>query len=51
MKQLPIIRIEGIEYFIDERLQEIREVNNPHNSEHVSIEVLEYWKTHNVTEL
>ena len=33
MRQLPIIKIGQTRYFIDSRLNELREVNNPYNRE------------------
>lgn len=48
---LPKIRIDGIEYFIDVRLSEIREVNNPHNAQRESRELLNFWVAHGITEL
>ncbi len=45
---LPIIKIAGKNYFIDKRLSQIREVNNPHNYEPVSLELINYWIDHNV---
>jgi len=29
-RRLPIVRLDGVDYFIDERLQELRAVWNPH---------------------
>lgn len=31
VRQLPIVKIEDKEYFVDERLQEYRQTDNPHN--------------------
>ena len=33
MRQLPIVKIGDILYFVDAKLNELREVNNPHNIE------------------
>ena len=43
MDQLPRLRMDGKEYFIDARLKEIRNVQNPLDSESVSYSVIEYW--------
>jgi hypothetical protein len=31
VRQLPIVQIEGKEFFVDERLKEYRQTNDPHN--------------------
>ena len=43
MNTLPIIRMGRKVYFIDRRLQEIRNVTNPFDSQKVSLEVIVYW--------
>lgn len=51
IKHLPTIQIGEKHFFIDERLNEIREVNNPHNYEPVSKEITDYWLTHNIRKI
>jgi len=29
-RRLPVVRISGVEYFLDMRLRQLRQVNNPH---------------------
>ena len=48
MKELPTIIIDGIKYFIDRRLNEIRNVNNPYDWDRVSPELIEYWIEHKI---
>lgn len=43
MKKLPIIQIGKTKYYIDQRLSQIREVDNPNNYENVSAELIFYW--------
>ena len=43
--------MDGKTYYIDKKLSEIRNVNNPSDAESVSIEVIEYWEKNNVKEL
>jgi hypothetical protein len=31
VKQLPIVEQDGKKYFLDERLRELRNINNPHD--------------------
>jgi len=45
---LPIIKIAGKNYFIDKRLSQVREVNNPHNYKDVSSKLINYWIDHKV---
>ena len=46
MKRLAIIKLGRKHYFIDERLGEIRNVRNPHDSESVPRELIDFWKEH-----
>jgi len=39
------LRMDGKEYFIDERLSQIRNVDNPHDYEEVSPELIHFWNT------
>jgi len=39
------LRMDGKEYFIDERLSQIRNVNDPHDYEDVSPELIHFWNT------
>ena len=41
--KLKILKMDGKEYFIDERLHEIRNVKNPYDSEPVSQSLIEFW--------
>lgn len=50
-RRLRIIKIDGVDYFVDKRLSEIREIGNPHNRETVSPEVINYWIAHDITEI
>ena len=43
MRQLKTIIIDDKEYFIDERLCQIRQVDNPHHFEDVSPELIDFW--------
>mgnify|MGYP006267111007 CR=1 FL=1 len=43
-KALPTITIGKKTYFVDERLDEIRNVKNPHDAESVSPEIIHIWK-------
>lgn len=40
------LRMDGKEYFIDERLSQIRNVDNPHDYEDVSPELIHFWNDH-----
>jgi len=51
VRRLKTIRMNDKEYFIDERLSEIRNVRDPFDVESVSREVLEYWKDNDITEV
>ena len=51
MKELPTITIENKEYFIDERLSQIREISNPHNYDNVSPELIYYWLAHRIKKI
>jgi hypothetical protein len=44
-RQLPIIHIDGTDYFVDERLNEIRNVKNPHDREKLEGSADFYIKT------
>jgi len=48
---LPIIKIDSKEYYVDERLSEIRNVNNPHDRDFVDPEIIGFWKRCNIKEL
>lgn len=48
---LPIINIEGRNWYIDKRLSQIRAVDNPHEYEDVSPEVISYWIDHGINKL
>jgi len=37
------LRMDGKEYFIDERLSQIRNVDDPHDYEDVSPELIHFW--------
>ena len=39
------LKMDGKEYFIDERLSQIRNVDNPHDYEDVSPELIHFWNT------
>ena len=41
--RLPKIIIDGVVYYIDQRLSEIRNVDNPHDTESVSPDLIEFW--------
>ncbi|MEK6882799.1 MAG: hypothetical protein AABY22_24460 [Nanoarchaeota archaeon] len=49
--ELPKIKMDNKTYFIDKRLGEIRNIDNPFDSESVSIEVIDYWKKNNIKEV
>jgi hypothetical protein len=51
VKKLPKIKIENKICYIDKRLSETRDVNNPHDAETVSPEVIDYWLKHNIKKL
>jgi len=51
VKILPKINIKNKTYYIDKRLSEIRNVENPHDAETVSSEVIDYWLKHDVKKL
>jgi len=40
------LRMGGKEYFIDERLSEIRNVRDPNDAESVSPELIDFWMNH-----
>ena len=40
------LRMGGKEYFIDERLHEIRNVKNPFDAESVSPDLIDFWVNH-----
>jgi len=44
IRALPTVTLEGTEYFVDERLGEIRAVRAPHDSESVSPDLIAFWK-------
>jgi hypothetical protein len=46
MKRLKTLRIGGKTYYIDERLNQIRNVKNPHDYEDVSPELIRFWTEH-----
>ena len=46
IKKLKTIQLNNKKYFVDERLKEIRNINNPHDSESVSKELINYWNDH-----
>lgn len=48
MKSLPTIIIDGVKYFIDKRLNQIRNINNPHDWDMVSPEIINYWLENNI---
>ena len=41
---LPTVKVGKKTYFIDERLGQIRNVNNPHDFEDVDQDVIDHWK-------
>jgi len=41
--ELKRLKMKGKEYFIDERLNQIRNVDNPHDFEDVSPELIHFW--------
>ena len=49
--KLPKIKMDGKEWFIDRQLGQIRNVNNRHEWEMVSLEIIDYWLEHNITDL
>lgn len=51
VEELPKIRMDGKTYYIDKRLSEIRNVNNPTDAENVSMELVEFWEKNNIKEL
>ena len=51
VKELPKIQIGKKTYFIDKSLGEIRNINNPHDFESVSQEVIGYWLSHNIKKI
>ncbi len=48
---LPIIKIDGFDWFIDVRLGERRRVDAPFISEPESRELLEFWVEHKIKSL
>lgn len=42
---LPIINLGYGRFYVDERLGQIRNVNNPHDYESVPTEVIQHWKS------
>jgi len=51
VSELPKIKIGSNMFYIDVRLGELRNINNPHDVRHESKELLEYWVSHNIKEL
>lgn len=43
-RSLPVVKLGGKRYYVDERLREIRNVENPHDAEPVSRALIEYWR-------
>jgi hypothetical protein len=48
---LPTIKIKKKEFFIDKRLNQIRNVKNPSDYEDVSVELINYWLDNKVSEI
>jgi hypothetical protein len=44
VKQLPTVTLAGTRYYVDERLGEIRNVDDPCDSEDVSPDLIEQWR-------
>ena len=44
MKALPIVNIDGQRFYVDERLMEIRNVNNPTDSAKIEDGMIELWQ-------
>lgn len=42
MTQLPIVRLGKKKYFADRRLRQLRNINNPHDYENESLEVIDF---------
>jgi hypothetical protein len=51
MKELDRIKIDSKEYFIDERLSELRNINDPNDREPITPELIHYWKKNNIVEV
>jgi hypothetical protein len=43
VRQLPIIQIGRKSYFVDQRLNEIRNIKNPHDKKDISPELIVLW--------
>jgi len=48
MNKLPIIQIGKKRYYIDAKLSQIRNINNPHDYETESRELIDYWISNNI---
>jgi hypothetical protein len=44
MRQLPIIKIGRKKYYLDEKLNEMRNINNPHDSESMCDMPAKWWQ-------
>jgi len=44
MRQLPIVKYEGKQYYFDERLKQIRNIKNPHDYQDLNEFEMEYFK-------
>lgn len=51
VKHLPRIIVDNKTYYIDKKLNEIRNVKNPHDAETVSPEVIDYWLKNKIRKL
>jgi len=51
IKELPTIKIDNEVYYIDKRLSQIRNINNPNDFENVSLELINFWQENNIKEL
>lgn len=51
MAALPVIKIDGFDWFIDIRLGERRRVDAPHITEPESRELLTFWVEHKIKEV
>jgi hypothetical protein len=51
MKTLPIVKCDGKLWYVDTRLSELRNVSDPTDSQHESLEVLEWIVSQRITDL
>lgn len=49
--ELPIIQIGNKKYYIDKRLNQIRNIKNPNDYETESASLIEYWLDNNIKKI